>query len=244
MTCDDQNNPSSKGFPPSNDLKRPLDSNEDQLSEKRMKTLITDSKSTKNTQDLVHFNNENDAKIMRKSRKLVPKHARRRKRRLEIETEFKILQSLIPKVANKQPINELEIIDACVNYIEALQEQLNIRNPEEHNNSTEDTENDENTMSTSIRSLMNAIAEDQVEDRLHSVQDDEMDDYLNSASSEEDYTEDEVEEDSNNNNEDITSKDINKVEENIKHAIDSSKDNTKKTQSYKDDITDKDSSRS
>ena len=139
---------------------------------------------------------------------------------------------------------QLEIIDACVNYIEALQEQLNIRNPEEHNNSTDDTENDENTMSTSIRSLMSAIAEDQVEDRLHSVQDDEMDDYLNSASSEEDYTEDEVEEDSNNNNEDITSKDINKVEENIKFAIDSSKDDTKKTESHKDDITDKDSSRS
>ena len=35
---------------------------------------------------------------------------------------------------------QLEIIDACVNYIEALQEQLNIRNPEEHNNSTDDTE--------------------------------------------------------------------------------------------------------
>jgi len=33
---------------------------------------------------------------------------------------------------------QLEIIDACVNYIEALQEQLNIRNPEEHNNSTND----------------------------------------------------------------------------------------------------------
>ena len=106
MTCDDQNNSSSKGFPPSSDLKRPLDSNEDQVSEKRLKTL-KDSKSTKNTQDLVPFNNENDTKIMRKSRKLVPKHARRRKRRLEIETEFKILQSLIPKVANKQPINEV-----------------------------------------------------------------------------------------------------------------------------------------
>ena len=139
---------------------------------------------------------------------------------------------------------QLEIIDACVNYIEALQEQLNIRNPEEHNNSTDDIENDENTMSTSIRSLMSAFAEDQVEDRLHSVQDDEMDDYLNSASSEEDYTEDEVEEDSNNNNENITSKDINKVEENTKPCIDSSNDNTMKTETHKDNITDKESSRS
>merc|ERR1719367_1694634 len=139
---------------------------------------------------------------------------------------------------------QLEIIDACVNYIEALQEQLNIRNPEEHNNSTDDIENDENTMSTSIRSLMSAFAEDQVEDRLHSVQDDEMDDYLNSASSEEDYTEDEVEEDSNNNNENITSKDINRVEENTKPCIDSSNDNTMKTETHKDNITDKESSRS
>merc|ERR1712226_1226416 len=45
----------------------------------------------------------------------------------QIESEFQILKSLIPNIANKQQINELEIIDACVNYIEALQDQLNIR---------------------------------------------------------------------------------------------------------------------
>jgi len=51
----------------------------------------------------------------------------KRARKMEIETEFRILKSLIPNIANKQQINELEIIDACVNYIEALQDQLNIR---------------------------------------------------------------------------------------------------------------------
>ena len=120
---------------------------------------------------------------------------------------------------------QLEIIDACVNYIEALQEQLNIRNPEEHNTTTDDTENDENTMSTSIRSLMSAIAGDQVEDRLPSVQDDEMDDYLNSASSEEDFTDDEADEDSNNNNNETTSnKDMIHAECKEKRSPDSSKD--------------------
>ena len=53
---------------------------------------------------------------------------------------------------------QLEIIDACVNYIEALQEQLNIRNPDDHASTNDNTMNDENTMSTSIRSLMSAIA--------------------------------------------------------------------------------------
>ena len=107
MTCDDKNNPSSEGFPPKRDLKRQLDSNDDQLSEKRLKTLITDANNPKDTSDLVHENNENDTKFTNKRRNVVPKHSKRRKRRLEIETEFKILQSLIPKIANKQPINEV-----------------------------------------------------------------------------------------------------------------------------------------
>eukprot|EP00093_Oithona_nana_P014396 14396.XXX_293519_293186_1 [CDS] Oithona nana genome sequencing. len=42
----------------------------------------------------------------------------------QIESEFQILKSLIPDIANRQQINELEIIDACVTYIEALQTQL------------------------------------------------------------------------------------------------------------------------
>jgi len=246
MTCDDKNNPSSEGFPPKRDLKRQLDSNEDQLSEKRLKTLITDSSNLKDTSDLVHENNENDTKVTNKTRNVGQKHSRRRKKKLEIETEFKILQSLIPKIADKQSINELEIIDACVNYIEALQEQLNIRNPDDHGSTNDDTMNDENTMSTSIRSLMSAIAEDQIEDRLHSVPDDEMDDYLNSASSESDYTDDEAQEDSNNNNnnENMSSKDIVLVGTNEKIAVDSSKDNVGKTENCNEGIGNKDKSSS
>ena len=131
---------------------------------------------------------------------------------------------------------QLEIIDACVNYIEALQEQLNIRNPEEHNTTTDDTENDENTMSTSIRSLMSAIAEDQVEDRLPSVQDDEMDDYLNSASSEEDFTDDEADEDSNNNNETTSTKDMIHAEGKEKRSPDSSKDSDVASYDHQEDL--------
>ena len=142
------------------------------------------------------------------------------------------------------PSFQLEIIDACVNYIEALQEQLNIRNPDDDTTTTDDTENDENTMSTSIRSLMSAIADDQIEDRLHSVQDDEMDDYLNSASSESDYTDDEAEEDSNNNNENMSSKDIEQVGANKKIAIDCLKDNVEKTENYNEGVVNHDTSSS
>jgi len=238
MTCDDKNNPSSEGFPPKRDLKRQLDSNEDQVSEKRLKTLLTDSKTLKTTSALVQDIDENETKFTEKTKIAVTKHSRRRKKRLEIETEFKILQSLIPKIANKQTINELEIIDACVNYIEALQEQLNIRNPEEHNTTTDDTENDENTISTSIRSLMSAIAEDQVEDSLPSVQDDEMDDYLNSASSEEDFTDDEADEDSNNNNnnETTSTKDMIHAEGKEKRSPDSSKDSDVASYDHREDL--------
>ena len=84
MTCDDKNNPSSEGFPPKRDLKRPLDSNEDQLSEKRLKTLITDSSNLKDTSDLVHENNENDTKVTNKTRNVVQKHSRRKKKKLEM----------------------------------------------------------------------------------------------------------------------------------------------------------------
>ena len=108
---------------------------------------------------------------------------------------------------------QLEIIDACVNYIEALQEQLNIRNPEETN------QNDD-SMSTSIKSIMNVINDDSVEDvrPFHSVQDDEMDEYLNSENSDDDYTEDEIDEDNNNNNE-TTAKEQNITENNGSNSI-------------------------
>merc|ERR1719433_1515747 len=49
----------------------------------------------------------------------------------QIESEFQILKSLIPDIANRQQINELEIIDACVNYIATLQTQLNVVSTED-----------------------------------------------------------------------------------------------------------------
>merc|ERR1712018_403005 len=60
----------------------------------------------------------------------------------QIESEFQILKSLIPDIANRQQINELQIIDACVTYIEALQTQLNVvhtnRENEEFDRENED----------------------------------------------------------------------------------------------------------
>merc|ERR1712043_7447 len=49
-----------------------------------------------------------------------------------VETEFKILQSLIPGISDQNEVSELEIIDACVQYIETLQNQLEdhlVQNP-------------------------------------------------------------------------------------------------------------------
>ena len=93
---------------------------------------------------------------------------------------------------------------------------------------------------------MSAIAEDQIEDRLHSVPDDEMDDYLNSASSESDNTDDEAEEDSNNNNnnENMSSKDIVQVGTKEKIAVDSLKDNVGKPDNYIEGVANKDTSSS
>jgi len=71
----------------------------------------------------IQSSNQNIPSTQTKSQRSEAKRARK----MEIETEFRILKSLIPNIANKQQINELEIIDACVNYIEALQDQLNIR---------------------------------------------------------------------------------------------------------------------
>merc|ERR1712018_891957 len=61
----------------------------------------------------------------------------------QIESEFQILKSLIPDIANRQQINELEIIDACVTYIEALQTQLNVVHNDEEPTEDETEEDDE-----------------------------------------------------------------------------------------------------
>merc|ERR1712194_896311 len=48
------------------------------------------------------------------------------RQQLQIQTEFQILQSLIPGLANQADISELEILDRCVEYIESLQDQLDL----------------------------------------------------------------------------------------------------------------------
>ena len=98
---------------------------------------------------------------------------------------------------------QLEIIDACVNYIEALQEQLNIRN-------TQDPQcnliYNRDSMST-ITSLMNAITDQNVESDGRNVHVDEGDkDYLTSESSDDDQYEDELGQDNNNNKETVDAK--------------------------------------
>ena len=67
---------------------------------------------------------------------------------------------------------------------------------------------------------MSVITDDNVEDvdPFHSVQDDEMDEYLNSESSDDDYTEDEIDGDNNNNNE-TTEKEHNLTENNDSNSI-------------------------
>ena len=97
-------------------------------------------------------------------------------------------------------IFQLEIIDACVNYIEALQEQLNIRSPDDSNL---DNAQNKKPMSTSIQSIMSAIASEQAENStcLYSLKNTETDEYGASESSDDDFSEEEVDDDKNNNNE-------------------------------------------
>merc|ERR1712141_98749 len=169
--------------------------------EKCIKTSTNeDSKTTTPDSCLVVFNQDNTTKAYNKTFKKATKHSQRRKKKLEIETEFKTLQSLIPKIANKPSINELEIIDACVNYIEALQEQLNIRSPDDSNL---DNAQNKKPMSTSIQSIMSAIAGEQAENKtcLYSIKNTETDEYGVSESSDDDFSEEEVDDDKNNNNE-------------------------------------------
>lgn len=217
MTCDDNDNLPSEDTQEKQNLKRKLDLqtfdvDQDNLnyngnkviktksSEECINILMPDSTKTANQASLVQEHQENTKIVEGKKSKVVSNYSRKKMKRLEIETEFKILQSLIPKIANKQPINELEIIDACVNYIEALQEQLNIRNPQDHTCNT--AHNDDTTMSTTtIRSIMSAITDEKTEDCFYQIQDDDVDDYFNSESSGEDCNDDESEEDKNNNKE-------------------------------------------
>ena len=100
---------------------------------------------------------------------------------------------------------QLEIIDACVNYIEALQEQLNIRN-------TQDPKchlvYNKDRMST-ITSLMNAITDPNLENNgRNDPAEDDDEDYLTSEGSEDEQNEDALGQDNNNNKETVDAKKI------------------------------------
>ena len=123
MTCDDKNNLPSSGTQEKRELKRKLDTQKfihdtktqeykdrsDKVNnvspENCIKLLKSDSEIA-NDESLVHEDQENTKNVDNRS-KHAPKQSRRKKKRLEIETEFKILQSLIPKIADKQTINEV-----------------------------------------------------------------------------------------------------------------------------------------
>ena len=96
---------------------------------------------------------------------------------------------------------QLEIIDACVNYIEALQDQLNIRNPHEQ---PHDSRNDVDQfpMPYSSTFLQMSNSNDVESNKTNTEQADEDEDaYPSYETSDEESTGDcENEEDKNNNN--------------------------------------------
>ena len=124
MTCDDNGS-----FPPEEtrekrrELKRTLDvqqtfdansGNENLIENKIMKTTSSEELiriSTPNTKKLNQASlvNEHDGntEVIKDDSIIINNYSRQKKKRLEIETEFRTLQSLIPKIANKQPINEV-----------------------------------------------------------------------------------------------------------------------------------------
>ena len=118
MTCDNKDSLTSDER---RDLKRKLDVKDSHgdtvqilnipdVPEKCIKTSTNeDSKTTTTDSCLVAFNQENTTNAYNKAFKKATKHSRRRKKKLEIETEFKTLQSLIPKIANKPSINEVGV---------------------------------------------------------------------------------------------------------------------------------------
>ena len=118
MTCDNKDSLTSDER---RDLKRKLDVQDSHgdtvqilnipdVPEKCIKTSTNeDSKTTTTDSCLVAFNQENTTNAYNKTFKKATKHSRRRKKKLEIETEFKTLQSLIPKIANKPSINEVGV---------------------------------------------------------------------------------------------------------------------------------------
>ena len=123
MTCDDNDNIPSEEAQEKRDLKRKLDVqtfdvksanltyNENnvlqtKVSEECIKMSKPDTIIPNTKASLVEERQDN-TKILDSKRKVMTNYSRKKRKRLEIETEFKILQSLIPKIANKQTINEV-----------------------------------------------------------------------------------------------------------------------------------------
>ena len=121
MTCDDVDI-SRKENRAKRDLKRKLDtepveasrakmssSNNDVIRNKVPKHDIEETKrdtQANNQSPLVHQHDQNSS-VIEDDRKSLPVHSTKKQKQLEIETEFKILKSLIPNIANKQQINEV-----------------------------------------------------------------------------------------------------------------------------------------
>ena len=122
MTCDDIDF-SDKANLEERDLKRKLDKESFKISGVKMSCNGNDAPRNKvpkqdigeikndiivNSQSLlVHECDKNSRILVEDNIKCLPIYSTKKKTQLEIETEFKILQSLIPNIANKQQINEV-----------------------------------------------------------------------------------------------------------------------------------------
>ena len=121
MTCDDVpiNCKESRA---KRDLKRKVDmekveasraklstSNNDVITNKVPKQNIEETKKDTpvNNQSLLVHQYDQNSSVMEDDRKKLPVYSTKKKKQLEIETEFRILKSLIPNIANKQQINEV-----------------------------------------------------------------------------------------------------------------------------------------
>ena len=121
MTCDDVAI-NCKENRVKRDLKRKLDmetveasgakmstSNNDVITNKVPKQNIEETKkdTQANNRSLLVHQCDQSSSVMEDDRKSLPVYSTKKKKQLEIETEFRILKSLIPNIANKQQINEV-----------------------------------------------------------------------------------------------------------------------------------------
>ena len=121
MTCDDVpiNCKESRA---KRDLKRKVDTEKVEASRAKMRTSNNDVITNKvpkqnmeetkkdtpvNNQSLLVHQYDQNSSVIEDDRKKLPVYSTKKKKQLEIETEFRILKSLIPNIANKQQINEV-----------------------------------------------------------------------------------------------------------------------------------------